>query len=199
MTEMEVGCMIGRGSARRAATFALADLAQRFPKSSDAVAAELRKLAPADEQDRHAVQAALYRVTRDPAVLALVVRQLDDPQPARRRDAVVQLRFFGLKKAPPALIKRTEDADAEVQSWAALTLGEVGDDAAVPALAAAAADANRDINTRCNAVASLGRLDAAAVAPVLRRLSADPHETVRAHAAAALARARPESTPSPEK
>ena len=196
-TQREVGCIVSRGTARRDAMFALADLAERFPKSSDAVAADLRKLAPADEQDRHAARAALYRVTRDPAVLEPVLKQLDDAEPARRRDAIVQLRFFRLKTAPPALLKRAEDADAEVQSWVALTLGEIGDAAAVPALAAAASDARRDRYIRANAIASLGRMKGADAAPVLRKLTGDPDAAVRAQAAAALERVRLPESPSP--
>lgn len=202
-TRREVGCIVTRGTARRDATFALADLAERLPKSSEAVAAELRKLAPADEQDRHAAQAALYRVTRDPAVLAPVLKQLDAPEPARRREAVVQLRFFGLKNAPPGLIQRVEDADAEVRSWAALTLGEIGDAAAVPALTAAASDVRRDLNTRANAIVSLARLKSGDAVTALERLRNDPEPAVRAQAEAALAKlaktpAGRSSSPSPE-
>lgn len=195
VTGREVGCIVTRGTARRDATFALADLADRLPRSAGAITAELRKLAPDDPQDRDAVQAALFRVTQDPALLAPVLEQLASPGRDRRRDAVVQLRFFGLKKAPPELVGRMEDPDAEVQSWAALTLGEIGDASAVPALLAAAADATRGKDIRCNAIVSLGRLKAADAAPVLERLRDDPEPAVRAQAAAVLQKLKPANKP----
>jgi HEAT repeat protein len=199
VTDREIGCILARGSARRDAAFALADLAERFPKSVADIAAELRKLAPQDPQDRDAVVAALFRVTQDPAVIAPVLEQLSSPERDHRRDAVVQLRFFGLKKAPRELVGRMDDADPEVQSWAALTLGEIDDASAAPALLAAAGDVKRGTGIRCNAIVSLSRLKAADAAPALERLRDDPDPTVRAQAAAAVVKLKATTQPAPRK
>ena len=136
-------------------------------------------------------------MTQDPAVLAPVLKQLDAPEPVRRRDAVVQLRFFGLKKAPRELVARMEDADPEVQSWAALTLGELEDAAAVPALLAAAGDAKRGTNIRCNAIVSLGRLKSPDAASALAKLKDDPDPTVSTQAGAAFEKLKPTTQPAP--
>ena len=62
------------------------------------------------------------------------------------------------------------DADASVQSWAGLALGEIGDPKTVPALMALAADPKQDAGIRCNAIGSLGQMKAADATELVRHL-----------------------------
>jgi HEAT repeat protein len=192
-TEVRVGCMVGKGTARRAATFAVAELAARHPKLADKAATALRELTPpADAKDTEALAdaraQALYQVTRDEKLLAPFLEQLCSKDPKVRESGAVAFRFFKLKVAPPVLVAALSDADTGVQSWAALVLGEIADPKTVPVLMTAAGDPKQDLGLRCNAIHSLGRMKAAAATELMRKLLADEREPVQAQAAIALYR-----------
>jgi HEAT repeat protein len=188
-----MGCIGWTGSARRAATFAIAELAARHPKLADKAAAALRDLTvPPDLKDDESLadarDQALYQITRDEKLVRPFLERLRSKDAKVRESGVVAFRFLKLKVAPPELVAALDDADAGVRSWAGLVLGEVGDPKTVPALMAVAGDAKKDAGLRCNAVASLGRMKAAAATDQMRKLLADESEAVRVQAAIALYR-----------
>lgn len=102
-TDMLIGCILGKSSARRTATFAIADLAERLPKLRASAAAELKELKPAADPGESLADArnqSLYRVTGDETLLKPYFEKLRSPDAKIRRDGVVAFRFFGLKTAP---------------------------------------------------------------------------------------------------
>jgi HEAT repeat protein len=194
VTELRVGCMAGRGTARRAATFAIAELAARNPKLADKAADALRGLTPAaDPKDdaeslADARTQALYQVTRDEKLLAPFLERLRSKDARVRERGAVAFRFFKLKAAPPELVKALGDDDGGVRSWAALALGEIADPKTVPALMTAAGDPKQDAGLRCNAIQSLGSMKAAAATELMRKLLTDEEGAVQVQAAVALYR-----------
>jgi HEAT repeat protein len=192
-TEVRVGCMVGKGTARRAATFAIAELAARHPKLADKAATALRELtAPAGPNDAESLAdaraQALYQVTRDAKLLVPFLERLRSKDAKVRRSGAVAFRFFKLKVAPPELVKALSDADAGVRSWAALALGEIADPKTVPELLAVAGNSKQDVGLRCNVIHSLGRMKAATATELMRKLLADEREAVQVQAAIALYR-----------
>jgi HEAT repeat protein len=192
-TEIVRGCIVGKSTARRTATFAIAELAARHPKLTEKAAATLRELMPPAEPNNVEALAdaraqALYRVTRDEKLLAPFLERLRSKEAKVREQGVVAFRYLKLKVAPPELLAALSDADAGVQSWAGLTLGEIGDPKTVPVLMAIAGDAKKDAGLRCNVIQSLGWMKAAAATELMRKLLADESEVVQAQAAIALYR-----------
>lgn len=129
-TDIQVGCLRGRSSARRAATFAIADLAIRHPKLADDAAAKLRALKPvADPKDGEqladARTQALYQITRDETLVKPFYDRLRSPDAKVRTSGVVAFRFLKLKAVPPELVAAQKDGDDEVRSWAALVAEEI--------------------------------------------------------------------------
>jgi HEAT repeat protein len=192
VTEFRAGCMGGKGTARRAATFAVAELAARYPKLADQAATALRELAPPaapdDESLADARAQALYQVTGDKKLLAPFLEQLRSKDAKVRESGAVAFRFFKLKVAPPELVRALSDDDAGVRSWAALVLGEIADPKTAPALLAVAGDPKQDVGPRCNTIHSLGRMKAVAATELMRKLLADEKEAVQVQAAIALYR-----------
>jgi HEAT repeat protein len=192
-TDIQRGCMVGQSSARRAATFAIAELAARFPKGADDAAAKLRALTPpADPKDRESLAdarvQALYQITRDKALLKPFFERLQSRDAKTRENGVVAFQFLKLKAAPPELVAAMKDDDRGVRSWAALVLGEVGDPKTIPVLIAVAVEPKEDPGARCNAIFTLGRMKAAVAADSLRKLLADENMSVQTNAAIALYR-----------
>jgi len=192
-TVLQIGCIAGKGTARRTATFAIAEWAGRYPKLADKAAAAHRDLnPPADPNDNESLAdarvQALYQVTRDEKLLTPFLEQLRSKDAKVREIGVVAFRYFKLRVAPMELVAALSDADAGVRSWAGLTLGEIGDPKTVPGLMAAAGDPKEDTGVRCNAIHSLGRMKAAAATELMRKLLADESEAVQVQAAIALYR-----------
>jgi HEAT repeat protein len=193
VTEVRVGCIVGKGTARRAATFALAELAARHPQLAEKAATTLRELTPpADAKDAESLAdaraQALYQVTRDDKLLVPFLERLRSKDAKVRENGAVAFRFFKLKVAPPELVTALGDADAGVRSWAGLALGEIADPKTVPVLVAVAGDSKQDAGLRCNVIHSLGRMKAADATELMRKLLADESEAVQAQAAIALYR-----------
>ena len=192
VTEARMGCIVGQGTARRPATFAIAELAARYPKLADKAATALRELTPPDdpkadlESLADARAQALYQVTRDEKLLAPFLRRLRSKDAKVRESGAVAFRFFKLKVAPPELVKALSDADAGVRSWAGLALGEIADPKTVPALLAVASDPKQDAGVRCNVIHSLGRMKAADATELMRKLLGGEREAVQVQAAIAL-------------
>jgi HEAT repeat protein len=193
VTEIRIGCIGGTGTARRAATFAIAELAARHPKLAEPAAKSLRDLnvPPAHHDEESLADArdqALYQVTRDEKLLSPFLERLRSKDSKVRESGVVAFRFLRPKVAPPELVAALDDADAGVRSWAGLVLGEVGDPKTVSALMAVAGDAKKDAGLRCNAIGALGHMKAATATDQMRKLLADESEAVRVQAAIALYR-----------
>jgi HEAT repeat protein len=193
VTELRVSCVAGKGTARRAATFAIAALAARHPQLADKVAAALRELTPpADPKDPESLAdarvQALYQLTRDEKLLAPFLERLRSKDAKVRESGAVACQFFKLKVAPPELVTALSDADASVRSSAALALGEIADPKTVPALMAVAGDPKQDAGVRCNAIHALGRMKAAAATELMRKLLADERQAVQVQGAIALYR-----------
>ncbi len=191
---MQIGDVRVRSSARRAAIFAIAELAERFPKLAEKAAAELRALPDAGLKDRdHASESlpdarlqALYQVTRDAALLKPFFDQLRSADPKVRERGLTAFRFLKLKKAPAEVVKALQDSSSEVRSWAALVLAEIGDPQTAGPLMAMAADAKVERGLRAGAIHALGRMRAKAAAELMEKLLAEPD--LSASAAIALYR-----------
>lgn len=182
-TDAQAGCMVGRSNARRAAAVAVAELAARHPKIADDAAAKLRALPDDDTRAE-----ALYHVTHDDGLLKPFLGRLKSKDEGERMNGVVAFRFFNLKKASPAVVAALDDASPDVQSWAALVLGEIGDPDTGKPLMAIAGDAKRDVGLRCNAIGALGRMRYADAAGLMERLLTGDDERVVANAAISLHR-----------
>jgi HEAT repeat protein len=192
-TLMMMGDVGGQSSARRAATFAIAELASRFPDIKDQAAGKLRALTVVDdpkdgESLADARDQSLYQLTRDPALLKPFLDRLKNPDPKTRERGVVAFQFLNLKQAPPELRATLKDADKDIRSWAALVLGTIGDPGAAAPLLAAAADPNEDLSVRCNAIYALGRMKCPDAASPMEKLLADPNPGIQSNAAIALYR-----------
>jgi HEAT repeat protein len=192
-TTVLIGDIGGRSSARRAATFALAELAARFPKVADDAVAQLRALPAADDaKDNEGLADArlqsLYQITRDDALLKPFYERLKSGDAKERERGVVAFRFLKLKAAPAELVNTLKDGSADVRSWAALVLGEVGDSKTADVLLRVAGDTKEEAGVRCNAIGSLGHMKVAAAAELMEKLLTDPSPAVQANAAVALYR-----------
>jgi HEAT repeat protein len=192
-TDLRIGDVGGRSSARRAATFALAELAARFPKVADDAVAQLRALpAVEDAKDNEGLAdarvQALYQITRDNALLKPFHERLKSSDAKERERGVIAFRFLKLKAAPAALVNALKDASAGVRSWSALVLGEVGDPKTADVLLRVAGDTKEEAGVRCNAIGALGRMKVASAAELMEKLLTDPSPVVQANAAIALYR-----------
>jgi len=192
-TDVEIGCIRGRSSARRAATFAVAELAARHPKIADDAAAKLRALSPVGDGKEKAGLAdarvqALYQITHDDVLLKPFFERLKSKDGEARVQGIVAFRFLKLKKAPPEVVAALDDASPDVASWAALVLGEIGDPKTAPPLMAIAADAKKEVGLRCNAIGALGSMKVADASDLMERLLTDDDQRVVVNAAIALHR-----------
>ncbi len=190
-TDVEIGCMMGRSSARRAATFAVAELAARHQKIADEAAAKLRALSPVAKDNEGLADArvqALYQITHDDDLLKPFFERLKSKDGEERVNGIVAFRFLALKKAPPEVVAALDDASPDVASWAALVLGEIGDAKTAPPLMAIAGDAKREVGLRCNAIGALGRMKVADASDLMERLLTDDDQRVVVNAAISLHR-----------
>ena len=188
---MIIGDVGGNSSARRSATFAIAELALRHPKLADKAADELRALpAREDPKDNESLddarRQALYQVTRDESLLKPFFERLKSEDAKVRMDGANAFQFLKLKKAPPELVAALNDEDAGVRSNVALVLGGIGDPKTVEPLMAIAADAEAERGPRANAIYSLGQMRAKRAADLMEKLLADP--SVATNAAVSLYR-----------
>jgi HEAT repeat protein len=192
-TELRIGDIGGRSSARRDAMFAIAALVGRYPDLAESAAAELGSLkTPEEATDSQSLAdarvQALYRITHNDALLRPFYDRLRSEDAATRVRGVTALQYCGLKSAPAELTATLDDESAEVRSWVALVLGRIADPATVPLLLAAAADPKRDAGLRCNAIHSLGWMRAAQATDTIRKLLTDENKAVQIQAAIALYR-----------
>jgi HEAT repeat protein len=190
-TRIQIGDIGGQSSARRAATFAVAELAGRFPKLADEAAGKLRDLPVADdvmdnERLADARVQALYQITHDGALLKPFYERLKSKDAKERERGVVAFRFLKLTQAPTEIVNSLNDPDSDVRSWSALVLGEIGDPKSGAALMTIAGDPKEEALVRCNAIASLGRMKTAAATDLMEKLLTDPSPKVQTNAAIAL-------------
>jgi HEAT repeat protein len=188
---MIIGDVGGNSSARRAATFAIAELVQRHPKLADKAAAEFRALPDKfDAKDNESLADArlqsLYQVTRDESLLKPFFERLRSENAEARMDGANAFQFLKLKKAPPELVAALQDEDVGVRSNVALVLGGIGDPTTIEPLLAISTNSKADRGVRCNAIYSLGQMRAPAAAETMEELLADP--SVATQAAIALYR-----------
>jgi HEAT repeat protein len=199
-TTIEMGCIVGKSSARRDATFAIAALVARFPKLAEKAAAELRGLKtgedPKDSQSlADARLQSLYQVTREESLLEPFYGRLRSKEASERIRGVVAFQYLGLKSAPQEVIAAMSDDNTEVRSWAALVIGSIADPKTIPVLIAAAEDSQTELGIRCNALHSLGRMRAAAATTTLHKLLQDADPAIQSQAAIALYRITGEKVP----
>jgi HEAT repeat protein len=192
-TSLQIGDIAGQSSARRAATFAIAELAGRFPKLADDAAGKLRALPVVDDAKDNegladARAQALYQITRDQSLLKPFYERLKSKDAKERERGVVAFRFLKLKEAPVEIVNPLKDSSAGVRGWAALVLGEIGDPKTGAALMAVAGDTKEETSVRCNAISALGRMKTAAAADLMKKLLTDPRPSVQTNAAIALYR-----------
>ena len=192
-TRMQIHDIAGQSSARRAATFAIAELVARFPKLADDAAGKLRALPVVDDPKDNegladARAQALYQITRDAVLLKPFYERLRSKDAKDRERGVIAFRFLKLKAAPVEIVNALKDTNAGVRSWSALVLGEIGDPKTDAALMTVAADLKEDTSVRCNAISALGRMKAAAATELMERLLTDPNPSVQRNAAIALYR-----------
>ena len=188
---MIIGDVGGNSSARRSATFAIAELAGRHPKLADKAAAELRALPDEfDAKDNESLfdarRQALYQITHDESLLKPFYERLRSANALERADGANAFQFLNLKKAPDELIQALQDEDANVRSTAALVLGGIRDSKTIEPLLAIATDVKADRGVRSNAIHSLGQMRARAAGETMEKLLADP--SVATQAAIALYR-----------
>jgi len=189
-TMMRMGDIATETNARRAATFAIAELATRFPKLTDDAVKKLRNLPagkanepPGDERIQ-----AIYQITHDEALLKPFYDRLKSKDAKERENGVVAFRFLKLKQAPAQLVAAMKDSEPDVRSWCALVLGEIGDPKTGPPLMTAAADTKEENSVRCNAIQSLGQMKFAGAAELMEKLLNDTNPSVPANAAIAMYR-----------
>ena len=192
-TSILIGDVGGQSSARRAATFAIAELAARFPNLADDAAKKLRALPVKDDpKDREGLAdaslQALYQITLDESLLRPFYERLKSKEAKDRVNGVVAFQYLKLKTAPPEIVAVLKDPSPEVRSWAALVLGRIGDPKTAEALMAVAGNAKEENSVRCNAVLSLGQMKTAAAADLMEKLLSDPQPSVQSNAAIALYR-----------
>jgi HEAT repeat protein len=166
-TSLTIGDVQAQSSARRAATFALAELAARLPKLREEAIAKLRALPDMDSPDdpeslADARLQALYQIERDDKLLKPFFDRLASKDARQRERGVVAFRFLKLATAPSGLIETLKDQDSGVRMWSALVLGEIADPQAVDLLKQVADNPKEDPHVQANAKLSLERIQAAA-------------------------------------
>lgn len=184
------GCMRGDGSARRQAIFALAEIGRRLPQATKAAAEAIRSL-PENNDRRFAGDQladvrrwALFQLTGDRALLAAEFKKLRSDEAMARTDGVLAFRFLNLKAAPPEIVALAKDASPNVRCSVAMVLGEIGDRKTIPLLIDLAGNDKLDRNSRCSAIASLGRMHATEAKSLMEGLLSDPE--LKMNAAIAL-------------
>lgn len=192
-TAMWVGDILGRSSARRAATFAIAELSARFPTLADKAAAGLRALpVVADAKDSESLADArvqsLFQITHDKALLKPFYEQLRSNDASDRARGVAAFRFLKLKVAPGEIVDALKDVNPGVRGEAAMVLGEIRDPKTGTVLMKVAGDTKEEALVRCNAIGALGRMKTATAVDLLEKLLTDPNPYVPANAAIALYR-----------
>jgi HEAT repeat protein len=192
-TRMQIGDIVGQSSARRAATFAIAEFGSRHPKLANAAAGELRALPvvhdPRDNEGLADARAqALYQITRDKVLLKPFYERLQSKDAREREGGVIAFRFLKLKAAPAEIVNALKDTNAGVRGWSALVLDEIGDPKTAAALMTVAGDVKEDVSARCNAISALGHMKSAAAAELMEKLLKDPNLSVQTNAAIALFR-----------
>ena len=183
----------GHSSARRAAIFAIAELARRHPALADDATVKLRALPaeypPPDNQGlADARLQALYQITHDAALLKPFYDRLKSDTPRERENGVIAFRYLKLSEAPSEVIAAVTDPDVGVRQWAALTLGEIGDPKAAPTLMELAANPKQDAGVRCNAIFSLGLFQSPVAGKLMEKLLTDPDPRIQTGAAIAVYR-----------
>ena len=114
------------------------------------------------------------------------LRRLKSKDGEERVNGIVAFRFLRLQKAPPEVVAALDDASPDVDSWAALVLGEIGDAKTAPPLMAIAGDVKKDVGLRCNAIDALGRMKVADASDLMERLLTDDDPRVVTNAAISL-------------
>lgn len=113
----------------------------------------------------HLVTPARSTAKPDPARL---LESLASSDPEERIRGVTGFSLVKPPHAPRPLVQAlTNDPSPQVRSWAALVLGEIGDEATIPVLIGVAQDKAQGLAPRASAVQALGQMRAKAAAAVL--------------------------------
>ncbi|AKB52171.1 Phycocyanin alpha phycocyanobilin lyase [Methanosarcina barkeri str. Wiesmoor] len=101
---------------------------------------------------------AVFESNRDPAVVPLLIKMLDDKVPEVRKDATFTLGFFKepeqVAQSEKPLINALGDSNPEVQEGAARSLGRLGSKEAIPSLEGLLQSKNK--NLQVAAIEALG-------------------------------------------
>ena len=189
-SDVQIGCMVGRSSARRAATFAVAELAARRPTIARDAAAKLRDLpAATNAKDNEGLGdariQALFQVTHDDELLKPFFERLKSKDEGERASGVVAFEYLNLNKAPPEVVAALKDDSPNVQSWARWFSGR-------SATRTRASLSWRSPGTRRRTWASaatpsaLGRMKFKEASDLMEKLLADKDQRVVVNAAIAL-------------
>jgi CheY-like chemotaxis protein len=133
----------------------LADLARQIGSGPLLQMAGDKSLNPQAQQVAEQVLAAAAAERRDPARLAAFVKQLGDPSPDLRRDAVVALRDAGARAVPLLLTALADPAQSKISPLAREALVGIGPAAVPPLVAALAAP---DAPQQVTAIELLGEI-----------------------------------------
>jgi HEAT repeat protein len=192
-TRIQIGDIAGESSARRAATFAIAELVARFPRLADDAAMKLRDLPVVDDVKDNAGLAdaraqALYQITRDNSLLKPFYERLKSADARERQRGVNAFQFLKLKEAPAEVVNALKDTSPGTRRQTALVLGRIGDPKTGAVLMGVADDTKEETSVRCNAIFALGHMKTAAAADLMEKLLMDPTPIVQTNAAIALYR-----------
>ena len=133
-----------------------------------------------------AVPARDTRTVGDPALDAYL-RDIESDEPSRRATAIMGLFQAKDPRTVPHLVRALDADDPLVQGVAARTLGEIGDESALPDLERTMLSSPRQA-ARMNAAEAVGRIGRSSSVPRLIDALADPEARVRLEAVKALRR-----------
>lgn len=127
----------------------------------------------------------LLACLQDVRVVLPITKALQDNSARVRMHAAMALgdltRYTGKKKicqaAVPELIKALNDTDSWVRTWAANSLGYIGDPTAIPKLIEQLTD--QDLYVRSSSIRSLGKIGEKSVVPVLLERLDDREKDIR--------------------
>jgi len=178
---------------QRAAYFALAEIGLRHEDAKAQLVGKLKAQEVINAVLEDPKTQSLYILTRDERLIEPFFERLKSEDPHTRQRGVTAFRLLKLTEAPAPLVAMMDDPSADVRSWAALTLGEIGDPATADRLIRAAKDEDEGRYVRANAIDALGRMRVERAEPLLRSMLEE--EFYQAVAAIALSRITGERHP----
>jgi HEAT repeat protein len=136
-----------------------------------------------DDKFRCRAVSAMAKISPERAE-ALALRNLSDPNPEVRVNALYNLRELGSRTAAPQIAHLlATDPDELVRGYAALALGSLGDASVIPILTTAAEqDPGADSEVRCRAVSAMAKISPERAEALALRNLGDPNPLLRVNA-----------------